>query len=221
MNDFTLGLDLGQAQDYTAAAVVEQVRPERKRDPRATNPPHSPPEPPPKPKYYLRHVERFELDTPYPQQVRRVEELMQSAPLRERGCQLVVDQTGAGRPVVDLFREANLDPAGVTITGGDATGRDGRDYRVPKKDLVSTVQALLQTGRLKFAEGLPLAGVLTEELQKFRAKIDVSTGHASFEHWRERDHDDVVLALALACWHGENKRELPPKPKSHVFNRFG
>ena len=137
--------------------------------------------------------------------VRRVEELMQSGALRGR-CELIVDQTGAGRPVVDLFRDAKLDPVGVTITGGNHAGSGGRDeYRVPKKDLVSTVQALLQTGRLKFAEGLAMADVLTEELQNFRAKINVSTGHTSFEHWRERDHDDVVLALALACWYAEEK----------------
>ena len=197
MSDFTVGLDLGQAQDYTAAAVVERVRPDAGDDP--------PPEPA-KPKYHLRHAQRFELGTPYPQQVRRVEELMQSGPLAGR-CQLVVDQTGAGRPVVDLFREAGLKPVGVTITGGagDASRQGGQNYRVPKRQLVSTVQALLQTGRLKFAEGLALSGVLAEELQKFRAKINVGTGHTSFEHWRERDHDDVVLALALACWHGEEE----------------
>ena len=198
MNDFVIGLDLGQAQDYTALTTVQKVDQDA---------------------YHLRHVERFDLGTPYPEQVRRVEELMQSAPLR--GCELVVDQTGAGRPVVDLFRDAGLNPVGVTITGGDSASRDGREHRVPKRQLVATVQSLLQTGRLKFAEGLPLSGVLTEELQNFRAKINVSTGHASFEHWRERDHDDVVLALSLACWRGENKRELPPSPKSHVFNPFG
>jgi len=202
MSNFIIGLDLGQAQDYTALTTLQQVD-------RGANP-----------AYHLRHIERFDLGTPYPEQVRRVEELMQSGALRER-CELVVDQTGAGRPVVDLFRDAGLNPVGVTITGGDSASRDGREHRVPKRQLVATVQSLLQTGRLKFAEGLPLAGVLTEELQKFRAKINVSTGHTSFEHWRERDHDDVVLALALACWRGENKRELPPSPKSHVFNPFG
>jgi len=199
MKNFTVGLDLGQAQDYSALTTVQKV------DPGA---------------YHLRHIERFDLGTPYPEQVRRVEELMQSGALRGR-CELVVDQTGAGRPVVDLFRDAGLNPVGVTITGGDTSSRDGREHRVPKRQLVATVQSLLQTGRLKFAEGLPLAGVLTEELQKFRAKINVSTGHASFEHWRKRDHDDVVLALSLACWRGENTRELPPSPKSHSFNPLG
>ena len=59
-----------------------------------------------------------------------------------------------------------------------------------------------EEGRL--AEGLPLANVLIEELQNFRAKITAESGHVSFEQWRERDHDDVVLALALACWKPEN-----------------
>jgi hypothetical protein len=26
------------------------------------------------------------------------------------------------------------------------------------------------------------------------------TAHDSYEHWREGDHDDLVLAAALACW---------------------
>jgi hypothetical protein len=43
-----------------------------------------------------------------------------------------------------------------------------------------------------------------DELQKFRAKINLDTGEASFEHWRERDTDDVVLALACALWYAGN-----------------
>lgn len=168
--NFYIGLDLGQAQDYTALTVIEQIETEKTdAQGRALD------------GYHLRHVERFELGTPYPNQVRRVEELMQTAPLR--GCGLVADQTGVGRAVVDLFREADLEPTGVTITGGSTVSRpSGTEWSVPKKELVSTVQSLLQTGRLKFAEGLPLAGVLTEELQNFRAKINAQTGHTSFEH---------------------------------------
>lgn len=31
-------------------------------------------------------------------------------------------------------------------------------------------------------------------------KVNVSTGHDSYEAWREGDHDDLVLAAALAAW---------------------
>ncbi len=34
-------------------------------------------------------------------------------------------------------------------------------------------------------------------------KIDPATAHDSYSHWREGDHDDLVLATAMACWFRE------------------
>jgi hypothetical protein len=34
----------------------------------------------------------------------------------------------------------------------------------------------------------------------FRLKTDPKTAHDSYEHWREANHDDLVLAAAMACW---------------------
>jgi hypothetical protein len=52
----------------------------------------------------------------------------------------------------------------------------------------------------------------------FRIKMNVATGHESFGAWRERDHDDLVLAVALACWLGEKLggplQVLPADPKA-------
>jgi hypothetical protein len=59
----------------------------------------------------------------------------------------------------------------------------------------------LQNGRLKVARELPLAETLKTELLNFRVKIDPKTAHDSYEHWREGDHDDLVLATAMACWY--------------------
>ena len=47
------------------------------------------------------------------------------------------------------------------------------------------------------------AEVLVRELSTFRAKVNIATGNESFEAWRSRDHDDMVLAVALAAWLGE------------------
>jgi hypothetical protein len=58
----------------------------------------------------------------------------------------------------------------------------------------------LQNGRLKVAAGLPEAETLKKELLNFRVKIDPKTAHDSYEHWREGDHDDLVLAVSMACW---------------------
>ncbi len=76
---------------------------------------------------------------------------------------------------------------------------------------------LLQNQRLKIAEGLPLADILTRELLAFRVKINLSTGHDSYEAWRERDHDDLVLAVALACYEHHSRG----RPRTVEVGRVG
>lgn len=127
------------------------------------------------------------------------------------GCaSLVVDQTGVGAPVVDLFERAGLEPVGVLIHGGDRASNEGKSWRVPKRDLIGVLQVLLQTERLKVAGKLKLGPVLSQEMLNFRVKIDPMTAHESYSAWREEDHDDLVLSVALAAWWGENgSREMP------------
>jgi hypothetical protein len=166
---------LGQAADYTALAVVEWTQDALK----------------------VRHLQRFPLGTVYPAIVDAVADLMTRLP---EYPELSVDATGVGRPVVDLLRANGLRLDAVTITGGDSATHDGMDWRIPKRDLVSAVAIALQTGRLKIASGLPDAATLTRELLNFKVTIDPKTAHDSYSSWRESDHDDLVLAVALAVW---------------------
>ena len=126
---------------------------------------------------------------------------------------LAVDATGVGRPVVDMFTAAKLKARlmPVTITAGAETRYDrwgpgvSRAAWVPKTELVSVVQAALQGERLKVAAGLPLADTLKKELLNFKVKVSLA-GAEQFGAWREGDHDDLVLAVALAMWLGEQRR---------------
>jgi hypothetical protein len=180
------GLDLGQAQDHSALVVVERTkRPDPERTGGTVN------------QFDVRHLHRWALGTAYPQIVADVKGLYAGAPLA--GSTLAVDQTGVGRAVVDLFRAAGIGASlcPYTITGGEG----GSGQTVAKKNLVGAVQAPLQAQRLRFAAGLPLAAVLGKELEAFRAKVTASRTEV-FESWRERDHDDLVLALALALYAG-------------------
>jgi len=202
-NNFCIGLDLGQASDYTALAVVEKLEANGASSSRNCIALH------------LRHLERYPLRTPYPEIAERVAALMRSDVLTVSTTndllqeirvppELVIDQTGVGAPVADLLRERDLTFRSVVITGGDKVNREGRVYRVPKRDLVSALEVSLQTGALKAAEGLELWPALRQEMQHFRRKIDLRTAHDSYEHWREGDHDDLVLAVCLACWGAMN-----------------
>jgi hypothetical protein len=55
--------------------------------------------------------------------------------------QLVIDFTGVGRPVFDMFIYSGISPIGVLITGGTAETRDGPTCSVPKLTLVSRLRA--------------------------------------------------------------------------------
>ena len=186
---YLVGLDLGQAQDYTALVIAEQ---------QGT---------PPTASYHVRHLERVPLGTAYPVIVSHVQALLQH-PTLQRQSTLVVDATGCGRPVVDLLTQAQLDPVAVSIHGGDQVSHDWHHWRVPKRDLVSVLQVLLQTERLKVAKALQLSQVLVQELLNFRVTIDPRTAHDSYSAWREGQHDDLVLATALAVWWGERYQPL-------------
>jgi hypothetical protein len=83
---------------------------------------------------------------------------------------------------------------------------------VPKRDLVSSLQVALQSGALAIADALPLAATLRQELAGFRVKISLTTGHDSYgagEDWRPAPHDDLVLAVALACWEAGKAPVVP------------
>ena len=108
-----------------------------------------------------------------------------------------------GRPVVDLLWQAGMPAVSVTITGGQRVSGGNFAWGVPKRDLVTNLQVLLQSHRLRIAADLPLADALADEMLDFRVRVS-DAGHDS---WGGRDHDDLVLALAVACWLGE--RAMP------------
>lgn len=92
---------------------------------------------------------------------------------------------------------------GVTITAGRDEGHDPVDYqswRVPKRLLIQTVDMLLHRDALKVAPTLPEASNLLYELNDFRYRIDPESGFESFSA-RSSEHDDMVLSIAMACWH--------------------
>jgi hypothetical protein len=209
---FVVSVDLGQSIDPTAICVLEITTRRAAADARY----HDPPGPQVPEDWYgpsgglkhpnrvhrldVRHLERLPLRMPYPEQVEYIQKLLRREPLT-LGTPLILDQTGVGRPVVDLFRRApGLDPIAVTITAGDgeSKGDHYNDYRVAKSRLVSHVQSVFHGGELRISEALEETEVLIRELQDFRATVS-DTGHWRFGA-RSGMHDDLVLALALGVW---------------------
>src|SRR6266852_2957448 len=144
---YFVGLDLGQSRNYSALAMVERaevfpdemdwVTYERRR----------------KRRYRVTFLERARLGTPYPDVVDRVREVMRAPALAGR-CTLVMDATGVGAPVLDLLRRADLGCgiAPVILTGGERESRAGGLWHVPKRDLITGLQVMLEKREL----GLPV-----------------------------------------------------------------
>jgi hypothetical protein len=171
---WALGLDLGQSKDYAALVAVEDAAPE----------------------LHARHVERIPLRTKYPAIVERACLVHDALPA---GSDLVVDGTGVGRPVVDMLREKGRNPVPVTICGGEEEREgEGGYWRVGKTRLVLGVVTAVEAQRLKIAKSLPQAATIAAELRAFRRIIRANTGTRAYEG--QGEHDDLVLALALAVW---------------------
>jgi len=188
--DFFVGLDCGQAKDYSAVSILR----------RQGN------------RYEVVHLERLPLDQPYPAQIEYLFQLMHRKPLDKANVVLAIDYTGVGRPVVDLAQDRGLSPIGIAITGGNnaSWSEDKTKASVPKRDLISGLQIAAQNDALKVASGLEHGPVLAQELQDFKVKIDSRTGHDSYGSWREGSHDDLILATAIALWTAEHRDQ--PKP---------
>jgi hypothetical protein len=201
---YIVGCDLGQANDFTALCVLEKWRDSSTTvQQKGFEPPESTTVV--RNVFHLRHLQRLKLGTGYPAVVDIVSTMLKALPPAKQAPALVTDATGVGRPVIDMMQKSGLRPVAVTITGGfDENRVASNDYRIPKRNLVSTLAVLLQSGRLKVAPTLAEGETFVSELSNFKVKISAA-GHDSYNAWRESVHDDLVLSVALAAWFGERK----------------
>lgn len=194
-----IGVDLGQRHDFTAVAVVERLRVKTGFD--AANWTDTFAD-----QTAVRHLERLPLGTPYTEVVERIravaDELWDTPPMT-----VVVDATGVGAPVVDLLQRSGIrcPVAPVLLTSGDAARQEGNYWKVPKRDIVTRLQVMLEQRELRIAAAIPEAATFVKELQAMRVKTGLS-GREQTGAWREGEHDDLVLAVGLACWWLERHR---------------
>lgn len=209
-----LAVDLGQSIDPTALAVLQHTHTKRfnmsgyhtrgsiHAEPRIEWQRET---------FDVRHLQRLPLGLSYIEVIGEVKRLLARPPLAD-GCELVIDETGVGRPVGDLFDVAGCAPTRVSITAGNAVSRAGnRRWHVPKGILISMLDARLHTGELRFAADLAASSAMAEELKDFRRKVSAA-GRFSYEA-RVGQHDDLVLAVAIGLWTIVGR----PKPAPMAF----
>ena len=112
-------------------------------------------------------------------------------------CWHIVDATGVGIPTIDFMRKEGLNPVGVWITGGKQSNPADYGHTVPKVELVNTLQLAFNSGYITFAKGLDKDTMtqFVHEYKNFKMKPS-----GKMEAWKESDHDDLVMSLAINVW---------------------
>jgi hypothetical protein len=201
---YVLGGDIGQSQDPTALCVIEGcvgvIDPGSDYDrhtglSKALQTPGK--------RFRVVHLERMPLQTSYPDIIRHVAALLARDPLQKnedrKQADLVIDQTGVGAPVGDMFVEAGMKPVRITITGGLETTSTGPNrWNVPKHVLIANLDAMLAHDKWPLQFSNELRDSVVEEIANF-VKATGAAGRNTYNA-REGKHDDLIMATALAAW---------------------
>lgn len=208
-----LGLDAGKVRDHSALVVVERMEHLSATSEHVKgwcdwfwtdSTDH----------YWVRALHRWPLGTPYPVVIEELGRLLNPNGGDYPDARLFFDATGVGQAVEDMVRDAHYAdrlgvryPHSITITSGS----DERPGYVPKVNLIATLRRLLSEDRLHVPRSLPLAAQLRAELSDFAMTLSAS-GRETYGARAEATHDDLVIALALACHahpSGEARHFLP------------
>lgn len=192
---YCVGIDLGQKWDPTAIAVVEVPYNQSYR--------------------FAKYLKRLPLGLLYADvttKVKRLDEQLRAG-AREKGLSCLItyilDSTGVGEGVSEMVIKAlpNADIRKCYLTGGIDPKEDGIQIKLPKTQLVSTLIALFDDGRVKLPKSSKEIEAMVEELLNY--KIHVSEeGHDQYGAFKIGTHDDLVTALGLACWYAEHYKRM-------------
>ncbi|MBK5292147.1 MAG: hypothetical protein JJE04_10775 [Acidobacteriia bacterium] len=195
---YYVGVDLGQRRDYTAIAVLERVvervygrdfiRLRRVEEGVRWH-------------YRLRYLRRLGLGCGYESAVESVRRVILGAEMGGR-YEVVADATGVGAGVVEMLRRACGAVTAVVITSGSSAHVSDGNWLTPKKDLIGELAVMLEQRVLRVAPGMQELGQLEREL------LGMRMGRGG------REHDDMVMAVALACWRARRRGVIGEQGRS-------
>ena len=201
---FRVGVDFGFYHDPTALVVVEpRLDPERV-DANGY----------PLVRFEVRFTERVPLGTTAQGIVSRITEIVDKLEARALRPQIevFVDATGTGVAVKDLLapelQRQGTHLFSIVITAGHTERYEHGTLYVPKEALIQRLAVLLEQGRVLIPKEEEF---LRKELESFQVKISEATRRPKYEA-PSGEHDDLVIALALAVYKDVPWEVLVSKP---------
>ncbi len=196
--DFLVGLSVGQGVQPSSVAVLELFRPSAEGGSKT---------------YACRHLRRWPSPaTTYPALVAHLGEMLRDPLLI--GSDLIVEAGPSIKVILALLRKARLGARirPVEVTAGAESGYVEGVWKVAKAVAIETARQILQEDRLVFDDQMPQevmtttpsAQTIYQSLLMYPYNRTPTTNDAFAS--REGVDDDLILALALACWFAEHCR---------------
>ncbi|MGA7075608.1 MAG: hypothetical protein WBZ42_03550 [Halobacteriota archaeon] len=187
---YCVGVDLGKKRDPTAIAVIETRYDESNVG-----------------CYVVKYIKRLRLGLLYADVATKVATLdaQLRADAQKKGvrCSVtyILDSTGVGEGVSEMIINAlpNADIRKCYLTGGINHSEEGRQIRLPKTQLVSTLVAALEGGRVRLTKRSKEIDAMVDELLNYDIHVS-EEGHDQYGAFKTGTHDDLVCALGMACW---------------------
>ncbi len=197
MNEWIISTDIAKAYDRTTIGVF-QKRNEYREDGRSVS-------------YLLWRDLKMEEQMPYMELGRYMCRLDLNTELHGNN-DLVVDSTGVGEAVCDIFEEMGLNPERIIFTGGEkarvrtssSTGFGSfaprRTLNVPKNELIDTLKLAVEQRRLRIAPGITFEQDIKKQFSHF-IEMETRTKKTTYGNDNPEVHDDIVISAAMAVWY--------------------
>ena len=220
MSQYVISIDIAKRRDFTAIQIYRDT-PELIRGDRAANAPD-------------RHFHFQDLVYQFKGQDMRYQDLamhvvrLVSDKKVANNNDLIVDGTGVGVAVVDIFRERGLNPIPIVATAGgtakpvyadigsifgNGTGEQLKgmhtvsEWHVPKVEMVQAGQVAMEQRLVRIAPNVNHLDDFREQLQGFKGRFNERTNYTRYDAEDDEVHDDFITCYLMAMWWIRTKSE--------------
>lgn len=115
--------------------------------------------------------------------------------------EFLLDATGVGVAVKDMLRAKGVRLKAITITAGETLTRVGPEIHLGKARLIGKFLGAFDAGKVHVNPNMPIWPQVEKEMLSFRAEMSAQ-GRVKLEA-EPGENDDMLFALAMAVWYGE------------------